>query len=55
MNAPFTFDTAGLIAPAAPKSSDAHKQRRGSQRAKITSATAIRPWPLDRPSFQLPG
>ena len=21
----------------------------------ITSATAIRPWPLDRPSFQLPG
>ena len=25
------------------------------QRAKMTSATAIRPWPLEMPSFQLPG
>ena len=43
------------LAPAAPNSSDAHRQRTGSQRAKITSATAISPCPLDSPSFQLPG
>ena len=39
----------------------AAEQQRGEQaaqrvqRAKITSATAISPWPLDSPSFQLPG
>ena len=27
----------------------------GFQRANTTSATAIRPWPDDSPSFQLPG
>ena len=30
-------------------------QAMGFQRAKITSATAMRPWPEEMPSFQLPG
>ena len=33
----------------------AQTQRSALQRAKITSATANRPWPLEMPSFQLPG
>ena len=44
--------SAGPIAPAAPNSSAAAMQRSGFQRAKMTSATAIRPWPDDRPWFQ---
>ncbi len=42
-------------APAAPNSSAAMMQRIGDQRAKITSATAIKPWPDDRPWFHEPG
>ena len=49
----FIYDSARVEAP--PKSMAATMQRSGFQRAKITSATAIRPWPLERPSFQLPG
>ena len=45
----------GPIAPAAPNSSAAQTQRSGFQRAKMTSATAIRPWPEDRPWFHEPG
>ena len=36
-------------------SSAAQKHMIGLQRAKITSATAISPWPEERPSFQAPG
>src|SRR3982751_4955790 len=46
---------AGPSAAAPPNSSDAHRHSIGFQRAKITSATAVMPCPLDRPSFQLPG
>ena len=45
----------GDSAPAAPKNSAAKMARMGSQRAKITSATAIRPWPDERPWFHEPG
>src|SRR5262249_45917244 len=46
---------AGPSARAPPNNSEARKHRTGSHRAKMTSATAIKPCPLDRPSFQLPG
>ena len=46
---------AGPSALAPPNRSDASKHRTGSQRAKMTSATAIRPWPLDSPSLHPPG
>jgi hypothetical protein len=41
------------VAP--PKRSETAKQWMGFQRAKITSAIAISPCPLDKPSFQVPG
>ena len=47
--------SAGPSAVAAPKSSDTPKHASGFHRAKITSAMAISPWPLDSPSFQVPG
>ena len=45
----------GPSAPAAPNNRAASTQRVGLHRAKITNATAIRPWPDDRPWFQEPG
>src|SRR5260370_33078269 len=47
--------SAGPSAAAPPNASEAHRHSIGSQRAKITSATAVMPCPLERPSFQLPG
>ena len=46
-------DVDAMAAP--PNASEAHRHSMGSHRAKITKATAVIPWPLDRPSFQLPG
>src|ERR1700733_13137556 len=47
--------SAGPSAAAPPKASEAHMHNSGSHFAKITSATAVTPWPLERSSFQLPG
>src|ERR1022692_236596 len=41
--------------PTPPNRSDANKQRIGLQRAKITRATAINPWPDEIDSFHEPG
>jgi len=50
-----TAAAAGPSAAAPPNSSEAQKHSIGFQRAKMTSATAVIPCPLDNPSFQLPG